>query len=49
MIPTSLTADIARLAPLLVLCVLLGICPWLLLDWMDTSVIELMRMLGKST
>ena len=36
----------AVLAPLLVLCILLGIFPFLLLDWMDTSVVELMRMLA---
>ena len=33
-------------APLLLLCVLLGIFPFLLLDWMDTSVIQLMSQLA---
>jgi len=37
--------EVFSLAPLLVLCILLGIFPFLLLDWMDTSVVELMRML----
>ena len=32
-------------APLLILCVLLGVFPWLLLDWMDVSVVQLVTML----
>jgi len=35
-------------APLLFLCLLLGIFPWLLLDWMDTSVVELVQTLTAS-
>lgn len=33
-------------APLLFLCVALGIFPFFLLDWMDVSVVELMRILA---
>lgn len=38
--------EVFALAPLLVLCVVLGIFPYFLLDWMDKSVVELMRMLA---
>jgi len=37
--------EIFSLAPLLFLCLALGIFPMYLLDWMDTSVIELMSLL----
>jgi len=40
--------EMASLVPLLFLCILLGVAPFLLLDWMDTSVVELMRKLGGS-
>ena len=32
-------------APLLFLCILLGIFPWLLLDWMNMSIANLMTLL----
>jgi NADH-quinone oxidoreductase subunit M len=32
-------------APLLVLCVLLGVFPWYLLDWMDASVVHMVSLL----
>jgi NADH:ubiquinone oxidoreductase subunit 4 (subunit M) len=38
--------EILSLAPLLFLCLVLGIFPFYLLDWMDTSVIELMSLLN---
>ena len=37
--------EIFSLAPLLFLCLLLGVAPFLLLDWMDTSIVELMSKL----
>ncbi|MFT5051148.1 MAG: NADH-quinone oxidoreductase subunit M [Chlamydiales bacterium] len=40
--------EMFSLVPLLFLCLLLGVAPFLLLDWMDTSVVELMRKLGGS-
>jgi len=38
--------EIFSLAPLLFLCIFLGIFPFFLLDWMDKSVVNLMNMLG---
>jgi NADH-quinone oxidoreductase subunit M len=40
--------EVFSLAPLLFLCLLLGIMPRLLLDWMDKSVVALMQLLGGS-
>ena len=40
--------EIFSQAPLLFLCILLGIVPRLLLDWMDESVVALMQLLGGS-
>ncbi|MEE8467497.1 MAG: NADH-quinone oxidoreductase subunit M, partial [Planctomycetota bacterium] len=37
--------EVFTLAPLLFLCIFLGIFPFFLLDWMDTSVVELMTLL----
>jgi len=37
--------EVFSLAPLLFLCVFLGIFPFYLLDWMDTGVVELMKIL----
>ena len=42
---SCLRGEARSLAPLLFLCLLLGVFPYLLLDWMDTSVVELMRLL----
>ena len=42
----GMVREVFSLAPLLVLCVVLGVFPWYLLDWMDTSVVQLVRMLG---
>jgi NADH:ubiquinone oxidoreductase subunit 4 (subunit M) len=38
--------EVFSLAPLLFLCLVLGIFPFYLLDWMDTSVVELMSLLN---
>ncbi|MDA1263491.1 MAG: NADH-quinone oxidoreductase subunit M [Planctomycetota bacterium] len=38
--------EIFSLAPLLFLCVFLGIFPYYLLDWMDVGVIDLMKLLS---
>ncbi|MCP3920881.1 MAG: NADH-quinone oxidoreductase subunit M [bacterium] len=40
--------EVFSLAPLLILCILLGVAPFLLLDWMDSSIVQLMRQLGSS-
>jgi len=38
--------EVFTLAPLLFLCIFLGIFPFFLLDWMDTSVVEMMTLLS---
>ena len=37
--------EVFSLAPLLVLCIVLGIFPWYILDWMEVSVSDLMQIL----
>ncbi len=37
--------EIFSLAPLLVLCIVLGVFPWFVLDWMEVSVADLMQIL----
>ena len=38
--------EVFSLAPLLILCVVLGVFPFLILDWMEVSVTDLMRILA---
>ena len=46
-LPDINAREVFSLAPLLFLCVFLGVAPFFLLDWMDTSVVELMQMLER--
>ena len=44
--PDANPREVFALAPLLFLCVFLGIFPSYLLDWMNTGVMELMKIIG---